>query len=269
MKTAVCVIVKNENKYLDEFVSHYLNINKFDHIFIYDHNDPEGEHIKDYGENVTVVDYRGHKKPCQHIAYEECYEIYGESYDWILFVDADEFLYIPVSNNDIHEFLSSEKFQDADIICFNWVHMHDNNKILYEDIPMSQRFEGCELLNHENNMHRKEIVRTKLGKINYKCPHVPYLPANSKAVYVHPSGDKSIAAYADMNFKENNKFAYIKHYNTKTLEEFLSKLKRGYPDQEGIPYKTMKSAMDYFFSINEKTPEKLEYLKSQGIEYEN
>ena len=81
MKAAVCVIVKNENLYLDEWVSHYLDINKFDHIFIYDHNDPEGEHIKDYGENVTVIDFRGHEKPCQHVAYEDCYKTYGEEYD--------------------------------------------------------------------------------------------------------------------------------------------------------------------------------------------
>lgn len=268
MKAAVCVIVKNENLYLDEWVSHYLDINKFDHIFIYDHNDPEGEHIKDYGENVTVIDFRGHEKPCQHVAYEDCYKTYGEEYDWILFVDADEFLYIPETDNDIHTFLEAEKFKHADIICLNWVHIHDGNRILFENIPMKERFKDCELWDCENNKHRKEIVRTGLGKIDYDCPHVPFIRENEQSVlYVTPDGKKTSAVYADLNFEKYNKIIYLKHYNTKTIEEFLIKLSRGYPDQQGIPWKTLDKAFNYFFSLNEKTPEKLEYIRSFGINY--
>lgn len=270
MKIGVCVIVKNENKYLDEFVDHYLNTVGIDHIYIYDHNDIDGEYIKNYGDKVTVIDFRGHAKPCQQLAYEECYKNYENECDFIMFIDADEYLYIPETNNDIHKFLLLDKFKDADVITINWVLMSDGNKIYYENIPLKERFAGCELWEHKDNLHRKNIVRTKLGKINYKCPHVPFLLEKKDSVYITPNGNKTIPAYGDGGFKVYNEFMHLKHYNTKTLEEFINyKLKRGFPDQEGIPWKSKTEAvLKYFFSINEKTPEKIEYLKSKGI-YEN
>ena len=45
IKTAICVIIKQENRYIQEFVDYYkkLNINK---IFLYDNNDINGEHLE-------------------------------------------------------------------------------------------------------------------------------------------------------------------------------------------------------------------------------
>ena len=267
MNIGVCIIVKEENKYLDEFVDHYLNTVGVDHIYIYDHNDVDGEHIKDYGDKVTIIDFRGHAKPCQQLAYEECYYNYGNECDFIMFIDADEFLCIPETDNDIHKFLSLDKFKDADVITLNWVLMSDGNQVYYEDKPLAERFKGCELWDHKDNLHRKNIVKTKLGKIKYKCPHVPFLLEKKNPVYISQAGYKTIPAYGNTDFEKHNKFAYLKHYNTKTLEEFINyKLKRGFPDQEGIPWKSKAEAvLKYFFSINEKTPEKIEYLKSQGL----
>lgn len=40
MKSAICSIARNENEYLDEWVTYHLNLG-FDHIFIYDNNNPD------------------------------------------------------------------------------------------------------------------------------------------------------------------------------------------------------------------------------------
>jgi hypothetical protein len=78
LKTLICCIGKNENKYVREYVEWYKHIG-VTHIRIYDNNDIDGEHfdevIKDYIDKgyVDIVDYRG-RKVCQLQAYEECYK---------------------------------------------------------------------------------------------------------------------------------------------------------------------------------------------------
>jgi hypothetical protein len=56
--------------------------------------------------------------------------------------------------------------------------------------------------------------------------------------------------------------AYIRHYKTKTLSEFCDQ-KLNTPR---VFDPTKKRTIDYFFQVNKKTPEKIAYLKSRGIE---
>ena len=63
---ALCCIAKLENEYIRFFVEYYKNL-KFDKIFIYDNNDPDGERfeevIGDYIQSgfVEIIDFRGRK----------------------------------------------------------------------------------------------------------------------------------------------------------------------------------------------------------------
>ena len=96
-KTSLCIIAKQENKYIKEFVHYYkkLKINK---IFLYDNNDLNGEHLEDvlskYIKNnfVEIINYRGKYKP-QKQAYNHCYINNNKDYNWMTFYDADEYLY--------------------------------------------------------------------------------------------------------------------------------------------------------------------------------
>ena len=96
MKIALCVIAKNENNYIIEFVEHYkkLGVNT---IFLYDNNDINGEKfdliLNTYVSNnfVKIIDIRG--KTCYQLkAYNDCYEKNSKNYDWFMFFDVDEFL---------------------------------------------------------------------------------------------------------------------------------------------------------------------------------
>jgi len=96
-KTAICLIAKQENRYIKEFVNYYkkLRINK---IFLYDNNDFDGEHFEDILSKyikynfVEIINYRGKYKP-QKQAYNHCYINNNKDYNWIAFYDADEYLY--------------------------------------------------------------------------------------------------------------------------------------------------------------------------------
>ena len=54
--------------------------------------------------------------------------------------------------------------------------------------------------------------------------------------------------------------AWVNHYHTKTAEEFLEKMRRGFPNGDQYTADYRKKAIDYFFAINERTEEKEEIL---------
>ena len=59
----------------------------------------------------------------------------------------------------------------------------------------------------------------------------------------------------------NYEFSYLKHYSTKTIEEYCKKSKRGRSDiLVKLNKKTLKSYFKYFFKLNKKTKEKIDYF---------
>ena len=64
MNKAIIAIAKNENRYLDEWITYYHNLG-FSHFYIWDNNEPNDlsifEVTKKY-DFVTVLDARGREK---------------------------------------------------------------------------------------------------------------------------------------------------------------------------------------------------------------
>jgi hypothetical protein len=77
-KICMCTPVKNENRYIKEYVEHYKKYG-VDKIFIYDNNQIDGERLEEViGEYikkglVEVFDYRGKKNPLFRIM-NDCYQ---------------------------------------------------------------------------------------------------------------------------------------------------------------------------------------------------
>ena len=62
--------------------------------------------------------------------------------------------------------------------------------------------------------------------------------------------------------------AYIKHFSTKTIEEWVKyKCRRGVIDRNLDKF--FEDYKEYFFNINKVTPEKLNYLKEHNINIDN
>ena len=56
MRVSLCAIAKCENLYIKEWVDYHLKLD-FDHIYIYDNNEVDGERISDVikDERVTII----------------------------------------------------------------------------------------------------------------------------------------------------------------------------------------------------------------------
>jgi len=252
-KVLLCAIAKQENLYIKEWVDYHLNLG-FDHITIYDNNDTGGERISDAVSGdmrVDVVDFRGKtQKSCetQVEAYNHCYRN-ANNYTWVLFIDIDEFLWFKDYTN-IKVFLSQNWVRRANVIRFHWKCYSDGEQLRYEDRPVMERFtQPCE--NAEVNFHTKQMYRTNLGSLRIVNVHystnVSYIfyPDGKPAPYTTSTKDSSV----------HDEVAHIKHYVTKSLEEYVRVKWARRCDGSS---KTRLS-MDFYFKYNKRTDEKVRY----------
>ena len=141
LKVCLCTLGKNENRYIREFVEFYKNYN-VDQIYLYDNNDIDGERFEDVISEfiksgfVEIIDWRGIEgNSTYYEIVDSCYQQNHNKYDWLIFYELDEFLYLKNYQN-IKPYLNQNKFNRCQSILLNWVHMSDNNNIYYEDMSL-------------------------------------------------------------------------------------------------------------------------------------
>ena len=265
----LCTIAKNENKYIKEFVDYHLNIG-IDHIIIYDNNDitlPCIQYIfedEKYKKCIDIIDVRGlHisydektyiNKPysfhgIQEICYTHCYNNFKNFSDWFIFIDVDEFL--TLNNISLYDYLNNDIFKDIDVIQLNWVIYGDNNLLRYDNRPVLERF--ITPAHQQTYNHVKSIVRGKRDIEHIDC-HIAYSPDFK---YVNNIGEPVKCSYKQ---ERNVDICYIRHFFTKTIEEFIER-KYNYTSATGKDYlNTLNNRINEFFKINTDTPEKREII---------
>ena len=250
-KVAVCAIGRLENRYASEWVEHYKALG-VDHIFIYDNNRLDEEqfidvlrpYVKDGFVSIAEIP---EATILQKKVYERCYNIHGDDYEWIGFFDFDELVCIE-DGRDIHDFL---KDYEADVVSLNWMTMTDSGLTHYDERPMAERFTQGTGEDFEINRHVKSFVRSGINGISLNDPHIPNAPALQCENVLHERIEQ-----IPVQPKVIHSVAYTKHYNTKTAEEWVQKVQRGTCCGDKITARFQQKAVEYFFSINERTPEK-------------
>lgn len=130
MKTCICVIIKDEQEYLEEWITHHLNLG-IDEIFLYEDNDSisHADIIKPFGDKVHLelidVIFKDEKEKLQiknkfgsvnqDALFNWFPKTYKDTFDWILFNDIDEFL---ILTKPLHEFLA--EYDDKPAIWLKW-----------------------------------------------------------------------------------------------------------------------------------------------------
>ena len=142
-RVCVCTLGKKENRYIREFVEHYKKYG-VDKIYLYDNNNIDGERfeevINDYIEEgfVEIVNFRGKIRPIYRIM-NNCYRKNYKDYNWLIFFEIDEFIYLKDFNN-IKIFLNNSRFIECQKIQLNWIFHTDNNLLHYENKTLKERF---------------------------------------------------------------------------------------------------------------------------------
>jgi hypothetical protein len=265
IKTAICVIAKKENKYIKEFINHYidLGINK---IFLYDNNDIEEEKFDVILNNfikqkqVQIINFRGLVRP-QQLAFSQCYNNNKYKYDWFAFYDVDEYLYL-YNNKNINKFLSLPKFKKCSSLLINWKFYGDNNNLYYESKPLKERFKKQFSFSKKNMRFiyyyaaAKSIIR---GGLNITWEHFPHYLKNN--IICRPNGEIIKNPLSSPKYS----LAHIKHYATKSTEEFAEKLLKGAANSNNTLNKSfwIDNINNYYFLFNIKNKDKINLFEKK------
>ena len=227
------------------------------YIFLYDNNDINGEIFDDViseyikSNFVEIINYRGRNK-IQLIAMNDCYEKNNKDYNWLLFYDMDEFIFLK-NIKSIKNFLNKRRLYNCQIIQLNWIQHTDNNYLHYENRSLSERFNkrGKKI---KDLFDIKSILRgnmsTNITSVHFLNPNLECCDGFGKKKIINNYTDK----YPDY------KNYYIDHYYSKSTEEFINKINRG-----SVAYGNKKRAdiIKFYFEINNITQQKIDYFEKE------
>lgn len=254
---------KGENKYAREIVEYHKNIG-IDKFIFADNNDKNSEKFSDLFQKeiseglIDIIDIRGILKN-QMDLYAEMYEAYQSKCRWTSFYDFDEFLEIKKDNKilTVQEYLSDPKFKKCDVIINNWLLYTDNGLLYYENKSINQRFTEP-LYNNDNNRFIKSIVK---GNVRFN----PW--SNSVSCHRPQHQLRTCDSHGNRAKTFNDVFkppqldlAYVKHFSTKTAEEYADRVIKGHPFGEINFY---DERVDNFFKYNKVTKEKIQIFEKK------
>lgn len=215
---AIQTIAKCEERYLKEWIDYHLDLG-IDHIFIYDNNDDEG--LKDFlsktltAENLNRIEIIPWHEPMdfqQYLAVKDCISKNKHNIKWLLTIDVDEFLTLEMPLKDfLNEFSYSSQ------IYLSWESFNANGHLKYENKPVLERFTET-FKCHDYGQGKVFFRPTRLKEWGI---HSAELLKGKTVNVMH----KEIVA--PRSYDNIYKKAWIKHYFTKSLEEWNLKIKRG------------------------------------------
>ena len=255
---------KMENKYIRELIEYYLKLG-VEKFILGDNNLPNTEKfadvIQDYINDgtVDVIDLIGStfgQSALNNLTYEK----YNKKCKWMLFLDFDEYLEVHFENNKslvLKDFIENKIFDKCEAVLFNVLVHTDNNLVHYDNRPLNVRFTEPHYNLQANNLV-KAIVRGNLNKTVF----VDGKPNNTpvKGVEICDSKGRKITKY-DSYFLIPPVFdyGYLKHFTTKTAEEYITKILKGTPG--GHPH-NVDDRIKIFFEYNKFSEEKLKIFEN-------
>lgn len=265
MTSCILTVIKNEHQYLDEWIKYHLDLG-VNHIFIFEDIDSDShkEICDKYGDSVTldsvtaVLDEKSrieakevkelNKYSVQHTYFRNglnfLKKLYSDKYDWCFIIDNDEFITLENENDKLEDVLSLYDKYEAFVMSWKWYGANGHitkplNKGVLEAYP--KEAEG----------KRPNQVKT--------CYKLKSFRGEFLYTHHHPT---DICNWCNTDYVKYYKTAtfnkiYIRHYITKSWEEYVWKRKvRGYVWGRERDF-------DYFFKINTDMLHLKDYLMSQ------
>ena len=244
MKVGIIAIAKNEDLYMEEWIDWHLGLG-FDTIII-GLNDDE---FKPLISNPQVIyeDYSG-VQGVQVKAYRKLYRKYQKDFDWLLFIDIDEF--VMLENDTIQDFLQGFDCDEVRISC---KHFTDGDALDTDgDYRVMARF--TEPMGVDEDRFVKSFINTRVD-------------IRHRMIYGHGIYDEDIKAMDALGNpcdSVGHRLKYVvhercwlNHYPTKTIGEYIrQKYRRGGANNNPGRYSQWEK---YFFRTNRRTQEKIDY----------
>lgn len=251
---AIIAISRLENDYINEWVEHHLNIG-IDHIYIYDNSSLKEEKLsgaiyEKYLDKVSIIPAYD-KNQYQKTAYKDAYQRFGNLYEWLIYIDIDEFIMLQKDTN-IKDFI--KRFpKDLETYKMHW-QIYNDNELIDRSCSSSIVNDFITPLKTMHNNQTKSIIKGGLKNIDFISVHYGVRNINGKISHLK-------TYYGDMKPTHTNglivkpiDYTYVKlnHYMTKTICEYIcQKMRR--PDAARDYTRTIDNK---FYNISFKTDEK-------------
>jgi hypothetical protein len=206
--------VKNENEYLNEWISYHLNLG-FEHIVIYDNKSTVPVENIWKPSKVTVIK---EDRVFEGSVDDNCHNDTIRNFDayWVARIDIDEFIALK-SHKNINELL--EGYKEFGGLGINWRVFGTSGHItkplgLVRNNYLWRIPDDCGGIINGGSFHLKTIInRQYCIKIHH--PHWCYS--------TRPLINEDFIAYTDAWTASSRKLAVIHHYITKSVEEWEAK----------------------------------------------
>ena len=257
-----CSLGKSENKYVKQLVDYYKNIgvNKF---YLGDNNDKDSERLSDVLTDeissglVEIIDLTGINID-QLDLFINVYDMHKHECKWMSFFDFDEYLTIlPEEKNiTLEQYFSNEKFDKCNVILVNWLLYKDNDLIKYDNRTLRERFTEPSY-HHPNNRFIKSIIRGNIRWNPWTLNQTCHRPKHQLRT-CDSNGDRA-KTFNDVLKPPILDNVILKHYVTKTAEEYYTKIKRGYTRVN----KKLEVYIDNYFRLNKINKEKVKFFEEK------
>jgi len=207
MKVALVCIAKDEDNYVEEWVDYNKKLG-FDEIIMYE-NDWSCKVDRPF---LSKIQFPGLHKQME--AYNHFLTHFRNDYDYVAFLDCDEFIVLKKHQN-IKEFLT--EYDNPYGIGINWQFFGANGKLNKEGDSLIKQFT---LKQKDVDQHIKTILKMNSGGY-MSLPHNPNTPlmdTNGK-IFTGPFNKEGSIDVIQLN-----------HYHHKTYEDWLIRCKRGQSD---------------------------------------
>lgn len=183
IRTAACLIVRNEADDIAEWAIHHHLIG-FATLIIYDHQSTDDTRaiLTALSDTIPIIlhDWADQSRERQNAAYRDCLARHGASFDWITFLDADEFL-IPRTAQILATLL--HRHAEAAGIAFNWLIFGTSGLAKLTPGSVMTTLTRRSPVEFDVNRHVKSIVRP--GAVRRVLnPHAFELDGDT----IHPDG---------------------------------------------------------------------------------
>ncbi len=242
MKSAVCLIVRNEVRDIAEWIAFHALIG-FDAQIIFDHqsDDGTGAVIKSA---TALHDIRYHhwtdaSQRSQVAAYEAACAAYKLEFDWIAFVDSDEFL-IPAEAQPVNDFLA--RFEGWSGVAVHWALYGSSGHDAFPPSLVVDSFTGRAGTDFFACRHVKSIVRPRFVArcLNPHCFDLAgdrlgsYCDTHGRVVQWWPAPEQGGILPGVSLEPPDYSVCRVNHYFTRSRAHWAAKLKRGYPSDVAI-----------------------------------
>lgn len=237
------VRVKNEERFLPEWIAHYLGLG-VEHFYVYDNNSDDNTRgiIQPFIRSGLVTLISWPLVPVSPSCYVDFFSQYGRESRWVAFFDADEFL-VEGASGLTRAVLEANANRPA--IGVNWRYFGSSG---HETVPNGLITREFDRADTGPNSHVKVIAQPSMI-YKYRNSHGFYYRLGRLAAT--PGGRRVFGSFVSI---DRDSALVLNHYVYRSREDYARKTALGFADARGMKDQGRRaSRVDYEFPRHNET----------------